>query len=280
MQKVDDLINNAKYLVFNRNTWYSNQFPYNCLYVHENGSISGDCIGLIKGLINRPDIVKCFNPGQYAKPGTVMPDLSERGIYDQCTQQSKDFRKLFKGAYLEMDMIVGHAGLYVGEFTDGGIVNTIECTTDFIGGVTTSYVNEYGQRFDHKGGTYSGLSWERFGKLSKWITYEKPWIKWINGGWYLVDNGVIDYSYTGVAQNENGWWRVEKGKVNFDFTGLAQNEYGWWMIENGKVNFDFTGLCVNQYGTWKITKGKVDFDFSGEVMFSGSKWKIKNGKVV
>ena len=54
------------------------------------------------------------------------------------------------------------------------------------------------------------------------------WVVKINGGWYYVANGAVDYSYNGVAQNENGWWKSTNGKVDFSFTGLAKNENGWW----------------------------------------------------
>lgn len=171
MQKIKDYIENAKILALERNTFYDNTFPYNCLYVHENGAISGDCIGMIKGLINRPDIVDCYTAGQYAVPGTTIPDLSERGIYNECSEKSSDFCHIPIGAYLEMDSIVGHAGLYVGDFLDGEIVNVIEFTVNFNGGCTTSYVDSYGRRYDHKGGTYTGLNWERFGKMTKWLDY-------------------------------------------------------------------------------------------------------------
>lgn len=172
MQHINDYVNRLKYLLEHRRTWYCNTFPGNSCYVYGDGTFSADCIGLVKGVINTPDIVQCFTPGTYAKIGAVIPDLSERGIFDQCTQKSTDFRNIPFGAYLEMDSIVGHAGVFVGEFQHGNnIYNTVECTTDFGGGVCASYVNQYGQRQTCKGGYYSGLSWERFGLMTKWLDY-------------------------------------------------------------------------------------------------------------
>lgn len=172
MQKITDYVNRLKYLLNNRSTWYCNTFPGNSCYIYGNGTFSADCIGMIKGVINTPDIVQSFTPGIYAKIGAIIPDIGEREIYNQCTEKSSDFRNIPFGAYLEMDSIVGHAGIYVGEFQQGSyIYNTIECTTDFGGGVRASFVNQYGQRLTCKGGYYSGLSWERFGRMTKWLAY-------------------------------------------------------------------------------------------------------------
>jgi GH25 family lysozyme M1 (1,4-beta-N-acetylmuramidase) len=129
--------------------------------------------------------------------------------------------------------------------------------------------------------------------------------KWVkknaDGNWYYYVGDDIDYSYTGVAQNENGWWRIENGKVNFgyngiakneygwwyirggqvifSYTGVAKNEYGWWRIENGKVNFDYTGIAKNEYGWWRIENGKVNFDYTGVAKNEYGWWRIENGKV-
>ena len=105
------------------------------------------------------------------------------------------------------------------------------------------------------------------------------WVTWLNGGWFYVRNGAVDYSYTGVAPNENGWWYVKNGKVDFSYTGIAQNEYGWWRIENGKVNFKFTGLAQNENGWWYLKDGKVDFSYNGIVQNSAGWWVVVNGKV-
>ena len=172
MQHINDYVNRLKYLLTQRATWYCGTFPGNSCYIYGDGTFSADCIGMIKGVINTPDIVQCFTPGTYAKIGAIIGDIGERQIFNECSGQSSDFRNVPFGAYLEMDSIVGHAGVYVGEFDYNGYTfNTIECTTDFGGGVVASYVNQYGQRMTCKGGYYSGLSWERFGLMTKWLDY-------------------------------------------------------------------------------------------------------------
>ena len=105
------------------------------------------------------------------------------------------------------------------------------------------------------------------------------WVEYINGEWVYVKDGKIDYSYNGVAQNENGWWKIKNGKVDFSFTGLAKNEYGWWYCENGKVNFTYNGIVKNEYGWWKVTNGKVDFTYNGLAKNENGWWMLQGGKV-
>ena len=54
-------------------------------------------------------------------------------------------------------------------------------------------------------------------------------------------------------------YRIENGALNFGFTGLAQNEYGWWYIRSGMLDFSYTGY-VNWYGTaYRVQNGQVIF---------------------
>ena len=173
MMNVDDWIKRLKHLVFNRNTYYSNSFPYNCGYIHNGAVESYDCIGLVKSVINEPDIVYKTSPvGYYVRPAQVIPDTTEIGILNLCTDVSYDFNHITAGEYLYYAG-GGHAGVYVGSFQDGGECNVIECTPAFGGGVTTSWVDGSGRRFNHRGGYQVGR-WGAHGKLSQYIDYGKP----------------------------------------------------------------------------------------------------------
>ena len=105
------------------------------------------------------------------------------------------------------------------------------------------------------------------------------WVKLINGTWYYTKNGNIDYSYNGIAQNENGWWKITNGKVDFGYTGLAQNENGWFYCKKGKVDFSVDSIIQNSSGWWKVTKGKVDFNFKGLAKNENGWFYLKGGKV-
>ena len=60
-----------------------------------------------------------------------------------------------------------------------------------------------------------------------------------------------------MAKNKNGWWRIEDGKVNFGYTGIAMNSNGAWYIVDGKVNFDYTGTVTWNGLQYRVVEGKV-----------------------
>lgn len=169
-----DWVKRLKYLEANRNTFYSNSFPANCGYIYSGGTQSYDCIGMVKSVINEPDIVYKYSPvGYYVRPAQVIPDTTEIGILNLCTDVSYSFNNITAGEYLYYSG-GGHGAVYVGDFTDpSGVVNTIECTPAFGGGVTTSYCDSAGRRWSHRGGYQVGR-WAAHGKLSRYIDYGKP----------------------------------------------------------------------------------------------------------
>ena len=179
MMTSTDWVRRLKHLAFKRVTYYDNTFPGNCGEINADGSISFDCIGMIKSVINEPDIVyKTAATGYYVKPGQVIPDTDELGILNLCTGiKWHSFIKMVAGEYLYMS---GHGGVYVGDFSVNGLIfNVIECTAAWQGGVVASYIDSYGRRFDHKGGTQC-LAWEAHGELSKYI--KRTQIK-VDGVW-------------------------------------------------------------------------------------------------
>ena len=129
-------------------------------------------------------------------------------------------------------------------------------------------------------------------------------------GWWYVEDGKVNFDYTGVKNNAYGWWYIEKGKVNFNYKGFAANEYGWWYLEGGQVKFDKndilpgianndptkagvdgwwlvkksqvvkeTTVAKNAYGWWRVEDGKVNFKFTGLADNQYGWWYLKDGKV-
>lgn len=172
MIKVEKMIKDLKYLEAKRWTSYGQPYPYNCGYIWPSGCMSFDCINMIKSYINDPVVVYRTGPaGSFVKPGTVIPDTTETGILELCSGRSRDFKKIKPGAYMLYDTL-GHASMYVGEFSDpSGVVNTIECCNDPVGcGVVTSYTDAQGRRWDHKDGSCFGRYIE-YGYLTRYIDY-------------------------------------------------------------------------------------------------------------
>lgn len=182
MMKLDDWIARLKHLAINRDTYYANKFPANCGEIHGKGVLSFDCIGMVKSVINYPDIVYKTAPvGYYVKPNQVIPDTTEKGILNLCTDVSSSFKDITQGEYLYMS---GHAGVYVGLFTNGkNQYNVIECTAAFGGGVVCSWIDlTSGKRYSRKGG-YQSSKWEAHGKLSRYIDYTKQPHIVVDGNW-------------------------------------------------------------------------------------------------
>ena len=121
-----------KHIALKRKTFYDNTPPLNCGFIHQNGVLSFDCIGLVKAVINYPDIATKKSPvGFYVYPtgaDRIIPDASELCILQLCSEVRWYFNGVAEGEYLYK---AGHAGVFVGTFQDGGEVNTIECTTDW-----------------------------------------------------------------------------------------------------------------------------------------------------
>ena len=87
----------------------------------------------------------------------------------------------------------------------------------------------------------------------------------VDAVWVATRNGVIDTSYTGVAQNGFGWWYVRRGKVDFSYTGIAGNQFGYWYIRTGQVDFSMNGR-VSALGTnWTVTNGSAIGDIPTKV---------------
>ena len=100
-----------------------------------------------------------------------------------------------------------------------------------------------------------------------------------NNGWFMVVNGAVDFGYTGLAANEYGWFKVTNGAVDFNYTGLAANEYGWFMVVNGAVDFGYTGLVSNEYGWFMVINGAVDFGYTGLASNEYGWFMVVNGAI-
>lgn len=160
-------------------TGYSNEFPFNCGFIHEDGRKTFDCIGLIKTLINSDcSIAYATGPaGSYIQPGLVVPDnFDEITLLNSCEGvQWNDFSDMWLGDYLYYEYAGSrHAGIYVGNaYGNTAEVNVIECTLGDWGcdGVVASWLDrDTGARRSMKTGTQIG-SWVAHGHLTPFIDY-------------------------------------------------------------------------------------------------------------
>lgn len=98
-------------------------------------------------------------------------------------------------------------------------------------------------------------------------------------GWWYVKDGTIDFTYTGMAKNDWGWWYIKNGKLDQSYTGMAKNDWGWWYMKNGKLDRSYTGLAKNDWGWWYMSKGTIDYKFEGLVKNQYGWWYVKNGRI-
>lgn len=154
-------------IVAARNTYYSNKYPNNLLYIHNDGRTSGDCLNTIKALLNGYD-VNVTKIGYYQRDLSNTGDVSEPVLLSQCTEISSDFDNIPKGSLLYMR---GHVGTYIGLTKRNGMeYNVIECTKSFGGGVVYSWVDADGTRRSFKDGVRNG-KWISHGLMTRYIDY-------------------------------------------------------------------------------------------------------------
>ena len=148
---------------------YRNRYPYNLLY-WDGSSWWCDCSNLMKALFNGRDINN-KTPGSYQNRLIDPKDVTEYGLFSQCSDISGNFKKLKSG---EPRLLYkqGHIGSYIGKElkVSQGTVNSIECTGALGGGIKYTYVDGNGNRLVAKGGSSLGR-WAQHGKPTRWVTY-------------------------------------------------------------------------------------------------------------
>ena len=96
-------------------------------------------------------------------------------------------------------------------------------------------------------------------------------------GWFYINNGVLDWNYTGLAYNEYGWFYVRNGALDWGYTGLANNEYGWFYVKNGVLDWSYMGVAGNEYGWFYVKNGVLDWSYTGVAGNEYGWFYIKNG---
>ena len=162
-------------ILASRKTYYKNKYPDNLCYVHTDYRTSADCVNLLKAVFNGYDVYN-QTPGYYQRSLSNTGDCTEYGLLKQCSDISSDFKKLTDGEPRVLYMS-GHVGCFVGTSEiNGKIYNVIECTASWGGGILYSYVNDKGERYNHKEGSRNG-KWKEHGKPTAWVEFpvvQKP----------------------------------------------------------------------------------------------------------
>ena len=105
----------------------------------------------------------------------------------------------------------------------------------------------------------------------------KSELTYINGTWYLLEKGVVNYDYTGLAIHDGRWYYVEDGVLNWNYTGLTKYYSTWYYVVNGYLDWNFNDLILND-GTWYcVRSGVLDWNYTGLAYHAGGWYYINHG---
>ena len=165
----DKWVNDLIVLAKDRNTEYSNKYPYNVLY-YDGSTWYADCVNLHKSLFNGRNIYDTSFPN-YQHDLSNTGDITCYEMIEKCYDVSGDFTKLKEGEprILYMDE---HIGAYLGRSIklNGATYNVVEATGAFGHKIAFSWVDSDGTRRNQRGGTQR-FTWIRHGKPSRWVKY-------------------------------------------------------------------------------------------------------------
>ena len=218
---------------------YNNHYPYNLLYF-DGTTLSADCVNLQKALLNGYDISKSRVKGYYQRDLSNTGDVTEWGLLKQCSDISGDFTKLEEG-FPRLLYKSGHIGAFLGKETivNGRIVNVIEATVAFGGGIIYSYVDTAGRRYAFKGGAMNG-AWTKHGLATPWVKYPKnsSKVEWIMM-WQKA--AKADGLYAGNIDGDFGSMSRQAAKDAYLVKGAKScpnliNFWERWMHDKGLYN--------------------------------------------
>lgn len=131
--------------------WYTTKRQQELRAIIGQGYFGFDCICLIKGVLwGWNGDLNQVNGGAVYKSNGV-PDITEYGMLQQCSDVSENFAKIEIGEYL---WTKGHCGIYIGE----GLA--IECTSKWENGVQITAVHNIAEKQG-----CNGRLWTKHGKL-------------------------------------------------------------------------------------------------------------------
>lgn len=239
--------------------YYNQPYPYNCGYF-DGSATSWDCVNLNKTILNGWEYSDV--KGSFCNDFSRTGDVTEYGLLMQC-EVSTDFSKLDCLATLYMDGHIGNALGYEVE-KNGHVYNAIECTGSWGGGVLYSYVDSKGRRYNHKNGSQNGR-WTHWGKMTKWLKYEKftGWKK-VKGKWYYYKEEIPQ---VGWLKNDGKWYYLSKPYGQM-LTGWQKINDKWYLFADGDSGRMLTG--------WQKWKNHWYYLNDKGVMQTG--WKKINGQ--
>ena len=167
----DEFVEKLLYLT-KQNSTYTSVSGDNLL-LYKEGQFHCDCSGMIKALLNGFDIYNA-KEGNKVSNLNITGDKNSKQLIDGCTDVSNIF--YFLGSAPRFLYLEGHIGVYIGKEVkcgdnDGEVCNVVECTSSWDGGIKLSYVDDFGKRYNKKGGKQEN-KWLKNGLPSSWVQYD------------------------------------------------------------------------------------------------------------
>lgn len=109
---------------------------------------------------------------------------------------------------------------------------------------------------------------------------EREGLEYVDGMWCYMDNGTVDTMYTGVCESDElGLVYVRNGLLDFSYSGIAMYNNRMFCFQNGTFLGDYTGLWLDSTsGMWYVRYGVVDTNMNGFVQQDDKWWAVKDGK--
>ena len=99
------------------------------------------------------------------------------------------------------------------------------------------------------------------------------------GVWYYINDGEVDFSYTGLVKYNGAWYYVKSGKLASSTTTLVKYNNEWWYVVNGKVASPTTALVKYNGEWWYVVNGKIAAKTTTLVKYNGEWFYVINGKM-
>lgn len=202
-----------------------------------------DCICLVKGILWgwNGNISHSQGGANYGSNG--VPDVTEDGMLNKCSNVTEDFSKIVPGAYLWTE---GHCGIYIG---NGEV---IECTTKWDSKVQKTMIDN----LDKKGDKVR--HWKKWGKLPyvdytdqiikkpKYVGHldtvsEKQLTGW---AWNSVDDSAVRvdfHIYNGNKLVKTFYTTANQYREDLKNAGVGNGRHGFVAL------FDFNTLGIGTY---------------------------------
>ncbi len=77
--------------------------------------------------------------------------------------------------------------------------------------------------------------------------------------WYYIQNGALNWNYTGLCQYYGTWYYIQNGTLNWKYTGLCFFQNKWYIDTKRCVGLEICKSCksIREAGSY-VKNGMID----------------------